>query len=594
MTLLEFHGGKLMSPRTTLLAAFSLLALTTTTRADLTIAERGKSDYRIVVPHNAIPSERYAAEELQAYLVKITGATLPIVDNQAPRTPYEIILGDDPITGTAVDRATLGTDGYILRTSGQALLIAGGRPRGTLYGVYGLLEDTLGVRWFAPRVERVPKCDRLVLPALNETHVPALEYREVYWSEVMHDADFAARHRQNGNSYGLTAKHGGRAVVYFPFVHSLDMLVPPELFKDHPEYFPLIGGQRKSGYVQRCLANPEVVKMATERVRGWLEVHPEASIISVSQNDTFNSCQCPTCKALDDAEGTPMGSFLKFVNTIADVVARERPDVKIDTLAYQYTRKPPKTLRPAANVIIRLCSIECCFAHPLDGCPAESNKRFVADIKAWQPVAPRLYIWDYTTNFSNYQMPFPNLDALQPNVQFFVKHGVKGLFEQGNYSGGGHGEMEPLRAYLLAKLLWDPNTDVKKHTDEFLRGYYGKAADAIRKYIDLTHAPARTKGLHAHIFDGPRSAYLDDRLVAAAGPLFDEAETLADNDAIRQRVQVARLPVWYLELATGRVKGDARRERLAKFLDVAHKAGISNISEGQALDNWARQMEGAK
>src|SRR5271157_155636 len=592
MTLPLFHGGKLMLPRTILLATLSLLALTTTTRADLTIAEGGKSDYHIVIPHVAIRSERYAAEELKSYLGKITGASLPIVDNQVARTPHEIILGDDPSTGTAVDHATLGTDGYVLRTSGQALLIAGGRPRGTLYGVYGLLEDRLGVRWFAPKVELVPKCGKLILPALDETHVPALEYREVYWSEMIHDADFAARHRQNGNSYRLTEKHSGRAVVYFPFVHSLDMLVPPELFKDHPDYFPLIDGHRKSGYVQRCLANPEVVKMATDRVRDWLKEHPEASVVSVSQNDTFNYCQCPACKGLDDAEGTPMGSFLKFVNTIADVVAKERPEVKVDTLAYQYTRKPPKTLRPAPNVIIRLCSIECCFAHPLDGCPAESNKRFVADIKAWQPIAPRLYIWDYTTNFAHYQMPFPNLDALQPNVQFFVKHGVRGLFEQGNYSSGGHGEMEPLRAYLLAKLLWDPNADVKQHTDEFLSGYYGKSADSIRKYIDLAHAPAREQGLHAHIFGGPRSAYLDDRLVAAAGPLFDEAEKLADNDAVRDRVRVARLPVWYVELVTGRVKGDARKNLLTKFLDVAHKAGISNISEGQALDDWARQMGG--
>jgi len=218
----------------------------------------------------------------------------------------------------------------------------------------------------------------------------------------------------------------------------------------------------------------------------------------------------------------------------------------------------------------------------------------VADIKAWQPVAPRLYVWDYTTNFANYQMPFQNLDVLQPNVKFFVEHGVKGLFEQGNYSGGGHGEMEPLRAYLLAKLLWDPNTDVKRHTDEFLRGYYGKAAGAIQRYIDLVHAPVREKGLHAHIFHSPAAAYLDDRLIAGAGPLFDEAERLADNDGVRDRVRVARLPVWYVELATGRVKGDERKALLERFLDVARKAGISNISEGQALEDWAKRMTGAK
>ena len=225
------------------------------------------------------------------------------------------------------------------------------------------------------------------------------------------------------------------------------------------------------------MSNPDVLKIAIDRVRQWLKEHPEATIISVSQNDTFNYCQCAKCKALDDAEGSPAASLLRFVNAIAEDVERDHPNVRIDTLAYQYSRKPPKTLRPRNNVIVRLCSIECCFAHPLEACSSPENQRFRDDIIAWQPVAPLLYVWDYTPNFSHYQQPFPNFDALQPNVQFFVKHGVKGLFEEGNYSGGGNGEMEPLRAYVLAKLLWNPYTDVQQHIAEFLRAYYDKAAN---------------------------------------------------------------------------------------------------------------------
>src|SRR5262249_15681016 len=156
--------------------------------------------------------------------------------------------------------------------------IAGGRPRGTLYGVYALLEEKLGVRWFTPEIEHVPEQKHLTLGALDETHIPVLDYREVYWREVMRDADFAARHRLNGTSYALTEKHGGRGAVYFPFVHSLDALVPPDLYQEHPEYFPLIDGKRVKGYVQRCLSNPDVLRIATARVRQWLKEHPEANI----------------------------------------------------------------------------------------------------------------------------------------------------------------------------------------------------------------------------------------------------------------------------------------------------------------------------
>ena len=313
------------------------------------------------------------------------------------------------------------------------------------------------------------------------------------------------------------------------------------------------------------------------------------TLISVSQNDTFNYCQCPECKALDDAEGTPAASLLKFVNAIAEVVAKKHPDIRIDTLAYQYTRKPPKTIRPAPNVVVRLCSIECCFGHPLDACPAPEDRRFAEDIEAWQPVAPRLTIWDYTTNFAHYQQPFPNLDALQENVRFFVDHGVKGVFEQGNYSAGGHGEMEPLRAYLLAKLLWNPDTDVERHINEFLDGYYGPAAGPIHQYIDLIHRHVR-EGQHLHIFD---PSHLTDDEIATAERLFDEAEQKVDDEAVKQRVQVARLPVWYVKLATKRVSGDERADLLSRFLDVARRAGITHISEGQSLNQWARAL-GAK
>ena len=551
-----------------MIRAFLLLLACVVSARAITLVENGQSRYRIVISANAIASERYAADELQRYLEKISGAKLPIVTDAEKLTDYEILLGDNT-------RAPRNPDGFTLRTDRNRLVIAGGRPRGTLYGVYALLEEKFGVRWFTPDCEVVPKLTRIALPALNETQVPPLEYREVFWSEMLHNADFAARHRLNGANYRLTDKHGGRAVVYHPFVHSFDALVPPALFKEHPEYFPEIKGKRVSGYVQRCLSNPDVLKLAIAGVRRWIKEHPDANIISVSQNDTINNCQCAQCKALDDAEGTPAASLLKFVNAIAADIERDYPNVRLDTLAYQYTRKPPKTIRPRRNVIIRLCSIECCFAHPLDTCPSKENQRFRDDIIAWQPVAPLLYVWDYTTDFAHYQQPFPNFDTLQPNVQFFVKHGVKGLFEQGNYSGGGHGEMEPLRAYLLAKLLWNPSADVKRHTDEFLAGYYGANAGKLRAYLDLLQSQVRGKEVHAHIFDGTKAAYLNDNFIAAADKLLDSDDP---------RLEVAHLPVWYVQLAT---KRDAP---LKRFLAVAHRAGISNISEGQALDAWAKKM----
>jgi Domain of unknown function (DUF4838)/Glycosyl hydrolase family 67 N-terminus len=576
-----------------LVLGFFCLVSATRSQADVTLTDKGTTKYRIVVPASAIPSERYAAEELQHYLEKMSGAKLAIVTDAEKPTSREILLGDNSHLAklrTKVDFAKLGPDGFVLRMDGRRLIIAGGRPRGTLNGVYELLENKLGVRWFTPKLETVPRVNRVKLPKLDEIKIPALENRDVFWSEMMHNADFAARHHLNGQHYGLTAKHGGPFTVYYPFVHSMDALVPRELYKDHPEYFPLINGVRKGGYVQRCLSNPDVLRIAIEHVRQWIKEHPNANIISVSQNDTGNYCQCEKCKAIDEAEGSHMGSLLKFVNAVAEAIGKDYPNIRIDTLAYQYTRKPPKTIRPRHNVIVRLCSIECCFAHPLETCPSKENQRFRDDIVAWQPVAPLLYVWDYTTDFGNYQQPFPNFDALQSNVRFFVKHGVKSIFEQGNYSRGGGGEMEPLRAYVLAELLWNPDADVHKLINEFVNAYYGKAAPKILDYLDTIHRPVREQGLHIHIFDRPTSAYLNEDVMNAAEKILDEAEQLAENDDIRFRVQVARLPVWYVKIAAHRVTGDAKIELAKRFVAIARKAGISNISEGKSLNEWAKKL----
>jgi hypothetical protein len=561
--------------------------------ADLTIAGKGADPYRIILPTNAIPSERYAADELQRYLEKICGSKLPIAHDADAASSTEILLAENlhlKELREKIDFSKLGPDGFIIRIDGKRLIIAGGKPRGTLNGVYALLEEKLGVRWFTPELETVPKLEQVRLPKLDETRVPVLQNRDVFWREMKRDADFAARHRLNGQHYGLTEKHGGAFTVYFPFVHSFDALVPQNLYDQHPEYFPLINGQRKSGYVQRCLSNPDVLKISGERVRQWLKEHPEANIISVSQNDTINNCRCDQCKELDDAEGSPAASLLKFVNAIAQDIELDYPNIRIDTLAYQYTRKPPKTIRPRHNVIVRLCSIECCFSHPLETCTSAKNQRFQEDIVAWGPVAPLLYVWDYTTDFGHYQQPFPNFDSLQANVRFFVKHGVKSLFEQGNYSSGGAGEMEPLRAYLLAKLLWNPEIDLQKHMREFVTAYYGKAGPKIIEYVNAIHRPVRQDGVHIHIFDKPSSSYLKEEVMREGERILQEAETLAENEEIRFRVQVALLPVWYVKIANNRVTDDVRSNLVKQFLAIARKAGISNISESTSLADWAKKQ----
>jgi hypothetical protein len=554
------------------------------------LVENGKSDYRIVVGENASPSEKHGAVELQSFLKEISGVVIPVVTDKVSVSDHEIILGDnDHLRGLnlKIDFDKLGDEGFTICTVDEKLVIAGGKLRGTMYGVYTFLEK-LGCRWFTSKVSRITKKDRIELKPVNDTQVPVLEYREPFYTDAF-DGDWSARNKMNSTTSRLTKDHGGK-IVYSHFVHTFDSLLSPsEYFADHPEYFSEVDGKRISEHTQLCLTNPDVLKISIEKVRQWMKDAPEANIFSVSQNDWYNCCQCAECKAIDDREGSHSGTMLWFVNQIAEAIEKDFPDKAIDTLAYQYTRKPPKTIIPRKNVIVRLCSIECCFSHSLEEC--EVNASFKDDIEGWSKMSDRLYIWDYVTDFSHYILPFPNLYVLKPNIQFFVNHGVKGIFEEGNYSGGGKGELAELRAYVLAKLLWDPNYDTDTAIDEFLEVYYGKSSAPIREYINVLHGNVMCdKGLHTNIWANPKIGYLSEENMSIAEELFDKAEKLADNDEILARVLVARLPIQYVRIANLLPDNPKRTEIIKKFFSVVDKESISNINEGMSMEGYKKSL----
>ncbi|HIE09653.1 MAG TPA: DUF4838 domain-containing protein, partial [Armatimonadetes bacterium] len=581
----------------------SLMALVAlASGGELILVKDGVSNFSIVLPKDATPPEQHAAKEFGAYIRRISGADIPITTEGEEPTGPKVFIGPCEALrelGVRVEEYDLGREGFVMAIVKGNLVLVGGRPRGTLYAVYTFLEEKLGCRWFAPGVERVPRMRTIALKPFFEIQKPAFEYRESFFFHAF-DGDWAAKNKVNGNAHRLTEKHGGK-IAYFPFVHTFYRIIPPErYFKEHPEYFAEIDGERRWKHAQLCLSNPDVLRIAIETVKRWIEEHPEATIFSVSQNDWGGWCQCEKCREIDEREGTPAGSIIRFVNAIAEEIAKEHPDKFIDTLAYTYSEKPPLFLRPHRNVIVRLCRMRHCDAHPIDTCPV--NKGFFENLKGWCKISPKVYIWDYVVNFAHYIMPRPNFYAMARNIRIYRDLGVKGVFAQGSYNTPG-GEFAELRAYVVAKLLWNPDRDLDEIVDDFLQGYYGRAWRPIRKYFDLIHERAENPKAHFHLYSSPQHmmkvGILTPEVLAEADSLFDEAERLAESDEIRTRVRIARMPVDYVYLALpGRfvLKGgklvperaEELKRRLKRFVDAAKAAGVTRISEGRTFDDWLR------
>jgi hypothetical protein len=582
-----------------LVVAAFCLAVSRCPAADWVLADAGKSNCQIVLADDASPSTRHAAEELQAFLRQMTAAKLPIVSDKQPLGPHEIILGDNAhlrTLGAAVDFKSLGPEGYVIRTIGDHLLIAGGALRGNMYGVYGFLEDHLGCRWFAPGVSRIPKKPRLLVSAINDRQVPMLEYREPYVRDCF-DADWCARNRMNSSIAALDDRYGGKVTFARGFfVHTFNRLIPPEkYFAQHPQWFSMVRGRRQRDRSQLCCTNPEVIRICTEEIRRAMRQQPKATVFSVSQNDWYGYCECPNCQAIARREGSQIAPVLRLVNHVAEAIEREFPDKIVETLAYQWTRHAPKTMRPRKNVVIRLCPIECCFSHPMQSCGSRENREFRADLDGWNRVASRLWIWDYATDFKHYLLPFPNQRARALNVRFYVAHNVKGIFEQDTYNTP-DGELSALGGYISAKCLWNPNCNANQATAEFLDGYYGQAAAPIREYLNLIHDYAEARNIHVTVAAECDSPHLPDGLLVKANQLWQRAEgRVAADAASLRRVRISRMSVDYAIFERARLESHQRlainepllaiaRERFAPFFQTLQASKITRFNEWEPLD----------
>ncbi|HNR37267.1 MAG TPA: DUF4838 domain-containing protein, partial [Candidatus Hydrogenedentes bacterium] len=527
----------------------------------------GKTDYAIVIPMDASEGVRWAADELRHWIKEVGGADLPIVAGNASVPEKAIAIG-------AHTSGDMSDEAFVYVNDGPNIRIDGGGARGAMYGVMSFLERELGVRFYTPKVTVAPKRDRYAFYCLNHAEKPGVRVRNDFYFEAF-DPVWAAHNRING---AMTWREQPGGLEAYWSVHTFYPLMPPkEFFESHPEYYSLLNGRRTAENAQLCLTNPDVLRIVTERIRQVMREKPEYLIYDVSQNDWGNPCECDKCQAIVDAEGSQSGPIIWFVNQVADNIREEFPNKFIGTLAYSYTRKPPKTLKPRENVVVRFCSIECCFAHPFTECP--ENKTFVEDMNGWAAIAPHIYIWDYVVNFSHYVMPFPNFRVLQPNIQFFRDHKSIGIMEQAAYQSRG-GEFAELRAYVLAKLLWNPECDVEEAVNDFMHGYYGRAGQYVRAYFDLLHGRL-TPDTHIHLGLQADDVLFSDEFVIQAERLFDKAESVADREDIRQRVEMARLPIMYLKCkrSPALAKADGT---YARFCGIVEREGVTHFAEAGA------------
>ncbi len=511
--------------------------------------------YTIKGPSAPKPYEQNAIKELGGYLAKRINGTLK-VDGQSP---VVFQIGD---TDFAKAHGCLSTqledEQWVIKSVGNQVLLNGGGTRGALYAVYHFLEDYCDIHWWNEYEEYVPKASSLTLPKLDAKGKPTFLYRDIY---CYHTTDpnhpnympFAIRTRLNrAGDRPVTSAFGGSFNYGPPYhCHTFHFYVPEEkYFKEHPEYFSLIGGKRVGGKKsQLCITNPALKQIFLDNLVAFIEKgKAEAAqnnvsaprIYDISMNDCHSWCECPNCKADIEKYGHS-GYMLRFVNWMAEKAEARFPGIYISTLAYYESEPPPKGgVRARDNVVVKLCDTKTNQAASI---LENDNKMFKEFVSSWRDYAKNLFIWDYAITFAKgvTGMPFASEFHYGDLFRHYHENNVTGVFWE--HEKLDVADMYELKFFLETKLMENPYQDVNALINLFMPRYYGAAAPYILKYRRTLDAKRKERKAHISWFASKTAfSYVTNDMVIDFQKLFDAAEAAVKGDeTLTLRVRRARM-----------------------------------------------------
>lgn len=523
-----------------------------------------------------------AAKILKTYLDKAFKKSFEI-SSENDKTSSEIIL---EISNTE----KLNPNEFILKSDSKSIYLVASNQKYLRYAVYSLLE-IWEFRKFTAAETYIPNLSQVVF-AKNTKKIeqPSFDYRALFYPDC-YDEDFRDWHKLDWQveDFGIWG-------------HSFNMLVPAkEYFKSNPKLFALYEGERNTESL--CMTNDTVVELVEKKMAKIIAETPNAQFYSVSQNDDVVYCECAECRKINQKYGGPQGSLYYFLNKIA----AHFPKTKITTLAYLHTLKPPVNLKIEPNIYTIFCPIELNRGKAIT---AQNSPTFVKTLENWSATSPHLFLWDYTVQFSNYMSPFPNLEPFQSNYKLFKKNKVKGIFAQGYADVPG--DFSELRQYLLAKLMWNTDINIEATTADFLRGFYGKAAPFVNKYLNLLAEYQSKNNTNLDIYSGPvqaRNTFLTPEAMDQYDTLLEQAANAVETDSVLNlRVQKLRLALEFAFFEQSKFYGknqhgmfvvnnkgekevrEGLTERVLKFSKACNTLGIYELSEGGlSPDNYYKE-----
>ena len=519
-------------------------------RANVRVTENGKAVATIV--HNG---QEEIAAELARYLKKITGAEVPqgaeLTDELEDETLIVLSLLND-LPG-ASDEATA-DQAYRLRTDGNRLTLTAQTELGLKYGVYGLLQDHLGVTFCAPGYTYIPDEPDLAVPQLDELEEPAFYLR-----------NFFLRRNKPGSPVANYALHNRH---YLPTGKDISS---HHTFKGY-------------GVRDNCPLDEEFQKELGEKLKEqFAERDPDAPPLRVGQMDGSYYTDCEKGKALAKEEGSWAAPMLKMLNGAMEHAAKEYPDHEIITFAYFNTLEVPETIRPHENIWIDVVSSAYSAnaagdqLNPIRDNPA--NYAYDRALRQWPEAAEnRVVTWEWGQNYNARRYEWPNLWSEIDNIRLWAEYGIDGAqYQHNNVTGISWGA---LKHWVWAQIMWDPDKKADELIQRFLHDYYGPGATPILwKYLQTADRIRRESGLITSVVRW------------SAWPVnmrrkFLHPGALAELDAILERAHRAAKESGDPELSKRLAAARAKSVDMPLIDTVRENSGFGTVTDPRDGTTW--------
>lgn len=453
--------------------------------AGLTFAEQLTVDPAAAVIVLAGDSDRLreAGEELQYHLELVSGERLPLVTEAPAGSPYVFRLEDQPSGHARWSITPLG------------VTISGAQIN---HGVYGFLDQQLGIRWLYPGEEGIvyeqqnplqltsgetsyePKLvfakirqsirkDRPHRPIGKPSTDPFLLSLEEHNRRVAEEEQWIRRLRMGGSRPG-----GGHAFSdWWDKYHE----TYPDLFAlnadGQREPVPLRKAHQTNEFIKICPSNPQVAELLIEE---WLPRRAIQQYISTGPNDGRNFCRCEACLALDvrrageDFPGHLTDRYLHLTNQVARLAREHRPDAVASLYGYLTTLDPPRRVEAEPNVLVMLVP----YIIPLE--TGIIDELFAG----WRKAGVNRFGFrpNYHHKYNSLSLP------LGFEKQYFDV--FQTAYRNGTISADydmllGHWAVTGMSNYILARAMIEPERDFAYWEAEYAAAY-GAAAEQVKAY----------------------------------------------------------------------------------------------------------------